>query len=301
MAVDYPDAIDMMLPLSYSFSSVAPLSIVCHKTGGDAHLENVQSTFLATMRSTHFAVDTDGRVAQFVPLERGAGGNCCADATHDGYWDPYIQQYSNLNFCTISIEHCDPTGNNSNPMPQAQIDASNKLIAWLCKTYQIDTNHIKGHSSINPIQKPDCPGSTFDFQQLFTYINQGGSMAPTGWKDDGTTLTAPNGVPVVKGFRDYILNNSWDARDVPLAAEEAVNPVEIGFSQPDGDNSGSRQIFMYSELGWTSSRGVFRISVGREFWTLLRQGQIPATIAAIAPALQNLRAAIDAMLKVLGV
>src|SRR4029078_354549 len=31
------------------------------------------------------------------------------------------------------------------------------------------------------------------------------SAIPTGWKDDGKTLVAPNGVPVVMGFREYVL------------------------------------------------------------------------------------------------
>lgn len=48
----------------------------------------------------------------------------------------------------------------------------------------------------------------------------GGNMAiPNGWTDDGTTLTAPNKVPVVFGFRNYILSHSWDSADVPQAPE----------------------------------------------------------------------------------
>src|SRR5215467_13361489 len=49
----------------------------------------------------------------------------------------------------------------------------------------------------------------------------GGTVAkdvPAGWKDDGTTLTAPDGVPVVHGFRDWVLEHSWDAPDWPSAA-----------------------------------------------------------------------------------
>ncbi len=179
MSVEYPGAIDMMLPLSYSFSSVAPLSIVEHQTGGDLTLDAVHQTFLATMRSTHFAVDRDGNVAQFVSITRGAGGNCCPDRDSNGnllcdpYWLGYVQQYGNLNFCTISIEHCNDS-NNALPMTQAQVDASNKLNLWLCQRFTITTNHIKGHNSIDPVSKPDCPGATFDFNQLFVYIQQGG-------------------------------------------------------------------------------------------------------------------------------
>lgn len=171
---DYALALDMALPTSYSFTSCDPLSIVVHETGGDMTLEAVHATFLATMRSTHFAIDQEGRVAQFVPLVRGAGGNCCPDRDASGnllcdpYWYAYVQQYGNLNLCTISIEHCN-NATNSLPMTQAQIDASNKLILWLCQRFNLNINHIKGHNSINPVNKPDCPG-TFSFSQLATFL-----------------------------------------------------------------------------------------------------------------------------------
>lgn len=47
---------------------------------------------------------------------------------------------------------------------------------------------------------------------------------PTGWHDDGTTLTAPNGVKVVHGFRDMILNHNpeWDSNLIPLNEEYAT-------------------------------------------------------------------------------
>ena len=175
MSVDYPGAIDMMLPEYYSFSSVAPLTIVNHKTGGDGTLQALYNTFYQTERSSHFGIDLQGRVAQFVPLNRGAGANCCADPApyHNTFWDPYIRQYGNLNFCSISIEHCDPAANTT-LMPPAQIDASNKLNLWLCNRFGITTDHIHSHKSIMNQSKPNCPGPTFDFDQLFSYINSQG-------------------------------------------------------------------------------------------------------------------------------
>lgn len=106
-----------------------------------------------------------------------------------------------------------------------------------------------------------------------TAIPQEDASIPEGWNDDGTTLTAPNGVSVTDDFRKYIHSHNWDAADVLLALEENVNPVELGFSQDDGNNAGTRLICMYSELCQTQARGVYRASVGREFWTLLQQGQ----------------------------
>ena len=40
---------------------------------------------------------------------------------------------------------------------------------------------------------------------------------PTGWKDDGKTLIAPNGIPVVHGFRDY------DAGAMPTLGREQLS------------------------------------------------------------------------------
>lgn len=94
---------------------------------------------------------------------------------------------------------------------------------------------------------------------------------PSGWTDDGTTLTAGNGVQVKAGFRQYIGTHPWDPADVPLAPESNVNPVEMGYSQPGGNDAGSRLICMYSELCWTTSRGVYRASVGRELATVLQK------------------------------
>jgi hypothetical protein len=94
---------------------------------------------------------------------------------------------------------------------------------------------------------------------------------PTNWEDDGTILTAPNGIPVVKGFRDFILSHPWDWMDMPLTPEYGSNPVELGFNQPDSHNAGTAQVFLYSELCWTQARGVYQASIGREFWTLFTE------------------------------
>jgi len=93
-------------------------------------------------------------------------------------------------------------------------------------------------------------------------------VLPAGWSDDGTTLLAPNGIGVVRGFRLYILQQVWDAANVPLAPESRANPVE--FSNP-ASGSGTRQLFIDTDLGYTAARGVYEIHVGREFWTLLSQ------------------------------
>lgn len=84
---------------------------------------------------------------------------------------------------------------------------------------------------------------------------------PAGWHDDGVTLTAPNGVVVVKGFRQWVLSHSWDAENWPLQAEQGLNPLEA--SNP-ALGSGTQQIFRWLTLEWTPERGVFNAWTGQE-------------------------------------
>lgn len=88
---------------------------------------------------------------------------------------------------------------------------------------------------------------------------------PQGWKDDGATLTAPNGHRVVLGFRDYILTHPWDAVNMPLQEEEGRNPLEESTPSLGG---GTQQIFNWTTLEWTPSRGVFVAWTGPELLKL---------------------------------
>ena len=254
MGSEYADAVDMFLPTYYSYSTNAHKAIVQHCTGGNMTVQSIYNTFLSSMRSAHFGIGLDGTVAQFVPLARGAGGNCCPDSTHNAYWNPLISQYGNLNLCTISIEHCNDSSQ-SLQMPPAQMEASNKLTLWLCQQYGLGPGDIWGHNSID---STNCPGSVFYdtyWSQMMAYVkNGGGSMIPQGWSDDSTTLKSPNGVPVVMGFRDYILAHTWDA------ANWALGP-EVGLTQLEASNpslgGGTQQMFRYAMLGYTQAKGVF--------------------------------------------
>jgi hypothetical protein len=83
---------------------------------------------------------------------------------------------------------------------------------------------------------------------------------PANWKDDGTTLTAPNGMTVVRGFRAKVLEG-WDANNLPLEKERAVNPVE--HANPTG-GGGTVQTFAHCRLAWTPARGVYLVPIGAE-------------------------------------
>lgn len=86
-----------------------------------------------------------------------------------------------------------------------------------------------------------------------------------GWYDDGTTLLAPNQVPVVSGFRSYVLAKAaagaWPYDDYPLEAERAVGNVEA--SNPT-HGAGSIQTFRRRRLVYTPKDGVYESWVGVE-------------------------------------
>lgn len=90
---------------------------------------------------------------------------------------------------------------------------------------------------------------------------QGAIMIPTGWHDDGTTLMAPNGFKCVTGFREWVLSHNWDANNVPLENEVGMSQLEASNPSLGG---GTRQLFNWTMLEWTESRGVFVAWVGKE-------------------------------------
>ncbi|HEV2473916.1 MAG TPA: hypothetical protein VGS41_14670 [Chthonomonadales bacterium] len=88
---------------------------------------------------------------------------------------------------------------------------------------------------------------------------------PIGWKDDGITLTAPNGHSVVRGFREYILTHAWHPENVPLQEEQGRDPLEESNPSLGG---GTQQIFNWTMLEWTQARGVFVAWIGQELLRL---------------------------------
>lgn len=86
------------------------------------------------------------------------------------------------------------------------------------------------------------------------------STTPINWRDDGTTLLAPNGVPV-KRFRSYILTHAWDPQNWPLEPESGHPVLEDSNPTLGG---GTRQTFRMSMLEWTPDRGVFIGWIGQE-------------------------------------
>lgn len=107
---------------------------------------------------------------------------------------------------------------------------------------------------------------------------------PNGWKDANGVLIAPNAIPVAMGFRDFVLNNNWDANDWPLEPEHGQNPLEESNPSLGG---GTQQVFRYSMLGYTPDRGVFKEWIGQELLKL-RSAQ-PPPVTGVADAVNTLK------------
>lgn len=117
---------------------------------------------------------------------------------------------------------------------------------------------------------------------------------PTGWKDDGKTLTAPNGVQIVQGFRDYVLAHSWAANNTPLAPERVVSAGSIEYGNASV-GPGSRQDFRFCSLGWTQAWGVYVIAVGQDVTALVQQlAAQQAQVASLTKQLATAQATITA-------
>lgn len=276
--VDEPGAVPMFVPSGLIFPRYAghkPMYVVVHKTGGPGNAQQ-QATFFAGPSnvgkvSAHYVVGQDGVIVQCVSEADGAGANGILEPGHSSFLPDTWGTTDNGNFHTISVEHCDPALDNSTAVTPAQQAASFKLIYHICQRHGIpmrpgDANGgIIGHYQIAAKSRQHCPGN-FPWAALWTYLNQQMATAtafkvPDGWTDDGTTLTAPNGVKVVLGFRRYVLTHDWDPDNWPLAEEMGRDPLEDG---NPALGAGTWLPFRWTVLEWTQARDVFVAWAGQE-------------------------------------
>jgi hypothetical protein len=110
---------------------------------------------------------------------------------------------------------------------------------------------------------------------------KGNAMVPAGWTDDGHTLRSPNNVPIVLGFRDYVLSHNWDKDNWALAPEAGMAKLEASNPALGG---GDQQPFRTTLLGYTPERGVF------EEWGIVELGYTRKQYAALFDAYQKLKA-----------
>lgn len=88
---------------------------------------------------------------------------------------------------------------------------------------------------------------------IYPYWKAVSMPVPQGWKDNGSTLTAPNGHYLVSGFRKWVMDHNWDASDQPNEEEYGVPEVLLHNTQVGG---GTRVTTRDHLLWWTAKDGV---------------------------------------------
>lgn len=153
--------------------------------------------------------------------------------------------------------------------------------------------HDQGHTAISIWYYETAVANPALLDQILSAFpkQEETSMAtiPQGWTDDGTTLTAPNGLSVVLGFRDHVLNSNWDPANWPVEAETHQLILEQSNSNL---GAGQRQRFRWITLEYTPKTGIFEAWTGPEL--LWYQGQYAALLAKIADLQQQLNTSTQA-------
>lgn len=280
--VDYPGAISYLVDPSRVFiDQNSHSAIVLHGTGGTANqtVEALGDYFRTTplMTSSHYGIGRDGRIAQYVLEKDGSAANCCLEPGYDPFWDQFP---GNKNLHTLSVE-CVNDVTNSLALTIAQMNVLFPLVAYLVKKYGIPPANIKGHFSLEPTNRAECPGPAFPWDALMTYLEGATMNVPTpGWTYNTTSkvLTAPNGHTVRLGNAQFILNSNpaWDGGNVPLEEEH-------------GTSGGSEQTFLKCKLKWEPATGVQYAPLGAQY--LASQAQLTSAQAQITALQQQLAAA----------
>jgi N-acetyl-anhydromuramyl-L-alanine amidase AmpD len=258
-------------------SGYTPKYIILHGTAGPGAVSWFQNPVSEV--SAHYVIERDGSVVCCVDENNAAWANGVVTGTpgkatpdsgngiRDSWWTPDL----NPNLITISIEHTKLTEDNSDPLTPQQQTSSFALIQDIADRWGIPkriadaSGGITGHFSIDASNRTHCPGN-YAWGSLWAFLGGVSTMTvPQGWHDDGQTLAAPNGIGVVRGFRQYVLANQWDKDNWPLQAEEGRNPLEL--SNPDL-GGGTQQVFRWTTLEWTGQHGVFVAWAGEEILAL---------------------------------
>lgn len=228
----YPNRVDRKTGKQYK-----PIAIVMHimqgtLAGTASHFNNPNVD-----ASTHLGVGLKGEIHQYVDLKDGAWGNG-AMAKPD-LSVPWIRECwekgINPNLVTISIEHegkHDLQRGIFHQFTDEQYEADIRLVAWLHQEYgiPIDREHIVGHYQIDGVNRPYCPGPTYDFNRVIEGAKR--LLNPSKFKDTSghwaqasidrlASIKTPDGTPLLSGFPDGTFRP-----DEPLTRAQAASLMD---------------------------------------------------------------------------
>lgn len=150
-----------------------PFVIVNHVSVGTmSSMDNWFTDPNNRVSSAHFGVAKDGRVHQYVSIDRMAWANGIPREQFGQATAPVVQDMGiNPNLYSVSIEHEGYDG----ALTEAQFQASVRLHRYIRqyiketwgKDFPLDSYHVIGHYQINPVQKANCPGPRFPWARLY--------------------------------------------------------------------------------------------------------------------------------------
>ena len=160
----------------------------------------------ASGTSSHFVTGKNGELEQLVDLDKASwcnGTSITAGATYDYRRATnrlVRERKTNANYYTISIENEGYSYKDGyGELPEKQYQTLLKLCKELIAKYNIpiDREHIVGHYEIAPKEKPNCPGSKFQWDRL---------MKDLSGSSNTNTSTSTN-ITVIHEIQDWYNNN----------------------------------------------------------------------------------------------
>ena len=130
-----------------------PDAIVLHRSGGSRDFWRARFNDPAAQQSAHYVVGRDGSIDQYVQ----EGDTAFHAGLVVGATWRRLQPKVNPNFYTLGVEL---EGSAADDWPDAQVDATAKLVAELAGRWQfaIDADHVVRHSAIRATSR--CPADT---------------------------------------------------------------------------------------------------------------------------------------------
>jgi N-acetyl-anhydromuramyl-L-alanine amidase AmpD len=144
-----------------------------------------------TKSSAHFLVAKDGKVYQFVDIERNAWANGLSEEAIPKALASIIRiKKANPNLYSVSIEHEGVYIQSHGTLTAEQIKSTIMLHRYISAYVEdkygnailFDREHILKHCEISPIAKPNCPGEKFPMDYIIVELNRG-LKTTMNWKE----------------------------------------------------------------------------------------------------------------------
>lgn len=156
-------------------NGLTPVTIVYHCTD-DLVFDNTDSWFQngSSNASSHFVINRDGKVYQYVSSKDGAwtNGDYNNPRTDLSWLNKAISSGANVNNFTISYEF---VATPSTPPTEAQYVSAIALSRYFChpKVYGINPNRSNQcrHADINSVSRSYCPGPNFDLERIIKALD----------------------------------------------------------------------------------------------------------------------------------